>query len=648
MITIVRPTRQTHFISAEVFEKLFSDHLGALFNVRLEPLIPWCQDILGPSDSPYTFQEAVQKFATNTQACDYFCPAYECMQLSPLFMALRNHSRANVRLLLIAHAPGAYIMEWVLLRPLLVPGDLIIAPSQSAKNLIEWLCPELAPFIRIIHHPIPMLPAVPATQPSQTPRIVTLSRITETKLIHRQIEAMAILRARGYDNLRMEIAGSLNVDDDPSKDITQYARSLKAKITRLGLERNVVLVGPIRGEHQKAMFLAGAAVSINLSLSTEEAFPKASVEPLGLGIPVVATRWDGFVETVGNAGNLVPIVEAADGVLDVEAHDVADALEEVLAAPPSAETCMTQANQFRPAVIADKYRSVLQENMEQYDPSQHIITDTLFEYDKSASASQGILGNVAILNSLSWQELMQYHIEFSQKIRQRWEGKTIQGPCQGEILVKLLWFSTKTPIEYLYAGHDVSKWIKTSGQNALLGYNDLNFVERIAKAVQTNAMRSSKMACLLSLSKGKQAHWLEESIRYLEKNNECQSLAYYQIELEYLKGNYSAAYHLFSERYLVGVIPEHEVEALQQLAKICRAWKRPELPLSWLRTWLQKYPDSPGSGMVWLDYSVNASYAGVQYLAEAQEAISVAETLLGNIPVIQKLKQYILVETLLT
>src|SRR5207253_5675612 len=139
-----------------------------------------------------------------------FCPSYEGIPLAPLFTALRNRARARARLLLIAHSPGAYVWEWAVLRPLLAEGDLIITPSENARAVITFVSPALAPFTRVVPHPMAPLPR-PAMRltPPWPPRLVSLGRLHASKLLHRQIEALEVLRRRGRPVRAMDIAGSL-------------------------------------------------------------------------------------------------------------------------------------------------------------------------------------------------------------------------------------------------------------------------------------------------------------------------------------------------------------------------------------------------------------------------------------------------------
>src|ERR1051325_840296 len=357
MIKILRPTRSAELISARVFDELFARNLASDVDVKSADLLPWFDEVLGPVISPRSLLDASRQFNIATEDFDFFCPGFECISLTPLLLSLRNTSKSRIRLLLIAHAPGAYLLEWALIRPLLVPGDLIIAPSASAASLIDFLCPELNAHVRVIPHPMHALPH----EASETRDcVVSLGRITPGKLLHRQIEAMGVLRSRGF-KLGMEIAGALN--DSPSSTPRVYARSLMVKIRRLHLEEDVKLVGEISEEPEKARFLCRARLLINLSVTIEESFGKSVVEALGLGIPVLATHWDGLPETVGDGGQLLRVSDVGLGV-DVPAEQIADAIEQMLAAPPAPEVCREQASRFSPERVSRLYRAALEEAMD--------------------------------------------------------------------------------------------------------------------------------------------------------------------------------------------------------------------------------------------------------------------------------------------
>ncbi|KJR42635.1 hypothetical protein MCHI_001469 [Candidatus Magnetoovum chiemensis] len=189
-IKILRPERQTELISAAFFTKHFAKNLYPDVEVHSAPLISWTDALLGKPQKRNLkpLKQAASNFKTLTAGYDFLCPSYEGLTIIPLLTYLRNLSKSSIRILFLAHSPGCYSIEWILLKPLLRAGDVIAAPGISAKETIEFLCPELARFIKILPHPIHQLSA---KDRQKNNLIVSLSRIDPGKLIHRQIEAMA-------------------------------------------------------------------------------------------------------------------------------------------------------------------------------------------------------------------------------------------------------------------------------------------------------------------------------------------------------------------------------------------------------------------------------------------------------------------------
>jgi glycosyltransferase involved in cell wall biosynthesis len=192
-IRILRPSAEPSLVSAAVFDHLLLRHLGSQFQIHLAPFLEWYDSVFGVPNShtPVWAAEAATRLTAVTREFDFLCPGFHCFPITPMLAHLRNLGQARVRFLLIAHAPGAYLIEWTLLCRLLRPGDLIVAPTQSAKEVIEFLCPDLTDYVRVIPHPIHRLPG--QDRPKEH-RVVSLSRITPEKLLHRQIEAMAVIR----------------------------------------------------------------------------------------------------------------------------------------------------------------------------------------------------------------------------------------------------------------------------------------------------------------------------------------------------------------------------------------------------------------------------------------------------------------------
>jgi glycosyltransferase involved in cell wall biosynthesis len=124
------------------------------------------------------------------------------------------------------------------------------------------------------------------------PRIVYTGRLTPDKGPDVLIEALALMAAPPA--VLMLGAGVLE-------------SALRARIAALGLGDTVELCG---WQADPAPFVAGAAIQV--CPSRDEAFSQAAVLAMGLGVPVVGTRVDGFPATL--AHDRGAMVEADDPV----------------------------------------------------------------------------------------------------------------------------------------------------------------------------------------------------------------------------------------------------------------------------------------------------------------------------------------------
>lgn len=545
--TILRIARSTGFLTADVFESLFDRHFGAVFTVRRIAPTDWCDAIFGAHGSPRPFDDAAERFAAATADVDFFCPGFEAIPLAPYFVALRNRGRSRARLLFIAHAAAAYSAEWALLHPLLAPGDLIIAPSHSSAAAIDALCPALTPYTRVISHPMTPLDRAPN---ARRDRIVTLSRLQPNKLIHRQIDAMAIVRRHlGHATPIMEIAGA---------ESTSYTRTLAARIDRHGLGNHVRLIGPVRGDDAKSHMLATARLLINLSVTIEESFPKAPVEALGAGVPVLGTAWDGLHETVGDCGVLVPVTLGAAGGEhpDTSAAAIADGIERILDAPPSLARCRAHAAQFAPEIGVPRYRDALAAARDE-------ATGTLPDLpapDIPAAPAAGLL-RVSPASELGWTEMFALYAESCLTIRAGWTNQATDAP-PGLALRARIQASVEAPLVRLYAG----------------------LPARPASTIAPPA--DTFVSCAAALD--------------------------------------------------AEPAGEYEADRVRQLARHARRLGAPERALPWLADWLDRFPDAPESGAVWLDRCLSAEGAGGGHEAESDAALARARALLVDSPVIAK------------
>jgi glycosyltransferase involved in cell wall biosynthesis len=632
VIDVLRLAQDSDLLTAEVFEELFTREIGRVATLRRVGVAPWCRAILGPPSAPWAPDRAARRFAAATRRSDVLCPNWQAIVLAPLLVWLRNRSRARVRLLLIAHAPGCYALEWALLTPLLRPGDRIVAASHNAKAAIEFLSPTLAPWIRVVPHPMAPLPRSPRSRSGD--RLVSLGRIVPGKLLHRQIEAMDVLRTRGRRLPVMEIAGALEDGGRPGPG--PYARTLIEKIRRLDLTDHVRLVGPIKGADAKAEFLSNARALVNLSVTVEESFGKAPVEALGLGVPVLGTRWNGLPETIGDCGALVPVVATAGGSVDVSPHAIADAIAHLIDRPPDRDACVKQAEQFAPAAILPRYAALLEETVD----ARAGDSDGRAEQEPAvapAAPATGLLSVLPPLTRMSWRELFDRYLETCRTVRCSWDGGAPGAPSTGDRLRALMLASTRGPLERFSAGLPPASDPPAAVPRIESAALETDFVERIAASVMRPGLLSGRLACLVEVRDGGRADLLAHGVALLEREGiGCAGVGFLRAEERCLAGDYEAAVRQCLAIVDATVDTETAVAALRQLARLARKWQRPELALPLLTEWLDRFPDSPDAGPVWLDRAVNILQSAHADLDVGRFAIERARALLGDHPVVAK------------
>jgi glycosyltransferase involved in cell wall biosynthesis len=630
VISILRPTRRTGLLTAQVFETLFCRHVGAAIPVQRAPLQAWCEAILGPLGRPVEIDQAASRFATATAAVQFLCPSWEAVALVPLFAALRNRSRATVRLLLIAHAPGGYALDWALLAPLLAPGDLIVAPSASAKATIEYLCAPLEQYIRVIPHPMQALPRSRVRRPG---RFVSLGRLNATKLLHRQIDAMAILRSRRRTLPVLEIAGGTAPGDNTGADA--YTRSLVERARRLGVDDKLRFVGVVRGDRRKAALLSGADALVNLSVTVEESFGKAPVEALSAGVPVLATLWDGLPETVGSCGELVRV--AAGPSVDADADDIATALDRLLDAPPSAEACRAQAERFSPERIVPRYRDALE--------SALASVDTLPDWPDAslpAAPDAGLLSLVAPLTHFSWREMFKMYLDGCATIRQAWDGSSNGSIVDGDRLRRLVHTATHAPLERFLGGISVlAPPLRRRGPAVSTTTGSGDFLERVAESAVDNELETARVACLLEVQAGGRLDLVQRMLSMAGRAARAGLGVDYATVEALARSDPRRAFELCVGRVQCTPPGESDAHRLRQLARVSRHLDRPEAALPWLERWLSQFPDAPDAGSVWLALAVNAVSAQPPRIDDVHRALARARALLGNVPPVIALARHL-------
>jgi glycosyltransferase involved in cell wall biosynthesis len=567
-------------ISANVFEDLFRRNIGSLFQTDYMSCREFAIRYSGQTGSP-----------EDLNTYDYLCLDYLMMAAAPWVMQLRNRNLLSFGMLFITHSPGLYGLEWHLMRELIRPKDIIIAPSGFSAGVISLLAPSLSSNVEIISHPMD-LESNPLEKPSRRNTIVTLSRITEDKLIHRQIDAMAlVVHTYGYDHLKMVIGGSLT--DSESNEITSYSRLLMFKIKRLRLEHHVRLAGEITAAG-KNEFFKNAFVSVNLSRTLEEAFPKASVEALGHGIPVVSTRWNGFCEIVGPAGILIDL--ALDhGRADLSPDDLARAIVALYENPIPKETCLQQILRYDVQTLRERYRDVV---------SRHVSRDT--ETEAGPERVPGLLDTLAFLSVFSHSELMGYHTQWVETFFGTL--KTGQpGPTRASELFFRFFITDALKdlltgfYSYQFTADMIREIAPTGGAPLHNGTGD--FREKIRQSIFLADNTHTKKTLLTVFSMRPDPDLLKQAVsRFIETDGDIPARNYFIPFADYLNERHLPVCRFYRGYFRSRPPGLHQGEMLCLWAKAAVKCNDTQDTADYLSRWLTQFMDEPESIPVHIEY----------------------------------------------
>lgn len=568
-------------ISADVFENLFRDNIGTLF----------CTKYISSQEFVSLVSEQSGMFDVLNRY-DYICPDYKMMAVTPWIMQLRNQNNLTFGIIFITHSPGIYGIEWYLMQNLICPKDIIIAPSHFSGSVITLLAPSLRPNLEVINHPIDLKKNHNAIQ-SRGNKIVTLSRIVEDKLIHRQIDAMdLIVNKYGYDHLKMFIGGSLT--DSGSGELTHYARLLLYKIKLLKLEHNVFLTGEISGPDKKDFFM-DSFVSVNLSRTLEEAFPKVSVEALSFGIPVVSTLWNGFKETVGSAGILLTIDLDSNGKADINKDDLAKAIIRLYDYPISEEICHHQIKKYDLSTLRKKYIAVVTDRASR-DTGLAIAQTT----------TPGLLDTISFLKVFTHKDLMKYHTEWVESFFKCIKNSNSEAVQTGEIFFRVFISEALNELltgyySFKYSADFINKYPPVEDLNESEIEDD--FREKMRQCIYISSNIHSKRTLLKIFSARPDTDLLKEAIlHFSNKSDDAFLLDYFIPYADYLDEKYLDVC-TFYKSYYCSLPP-----GLSQVDQLC-LWSMAALKcndtieiIEYLNKWLSLYMTEPEASKIQIEY----------------------------------------------
>ncbi|MFC2169810.1 glycosyltransferase family 4 protein [Acidobacteriota bacterium] len=190
-------------------------------------------------------------------------------------------------------------------------SSLIIATSERIKQELMDIEPQVDPNHIIVkpnaintgQYPIVSRQGIESQQPY---RLICVSRIEPKKGLHYLVEAVRILRNRGFE-VMLHLLGGV----DNKRSNREYARELDQRIKDLKLVRTVHLEGR-RTESEIKHFLATSHMFVAPFVETEsgdkDGIPTSLLEAMSTGLPVITTDAGSILEVIddGQDGVIVP------------------------------------------------------------------------------------------------------------------------------------------------------------------------------------------------------------------------------------------------------------------------------------------------------------------------------------------------------
>jgi glycosyltransferase involved in cell wall biosynthesis len=166
-----------------------------------------------------------------------------------------------------------FVQGWAMRR-----ADFVIFISDHGRRVIDKVVGRRRGGSAVIRHGVtrtgaPLDPEVARRLPERF--LLYLSTIDAYKAQVELVEAWSLLRSRRPMREKLVLAGP---------NYPPYARRLRATIARLGLKKEVILLGAVR--HEQVFDLAGRAL-VNLFLSACENCPISLLELMSVGRPLL-------------------------------------------------------------------------------------------------------------------------------------------------------------------------------------------------------------------------------------------------------------------------------------------------------------------------------------------------------------------------
>jgi len=302
------------FISNVVINRNFVDLLGRFAEVVTTSTTP---PALGPAEI-----EGLH--------ADYILVDLQNFGFIP-FM-LREQNALDVKFIVVLHTVYAWAGLLLYTLPLIKPGDIVLAPSESAKRSLLRMSPRTDVHVVRYCLDIRAIQETVATvgDTGLSHDIVYMGRLVPPKGLELLLDCMPAIR-RKVGDIRLNIVGPLSGGSMGDQPVSPFVADLQRAAGRGALDGHVVFHGARFGP-DKYRVLAASRLFVYPTSYTGETAAFSVIEAMTCGLPVVATRHGGIDELVtdGENGRLVDLRFDDRGAAVVENEQIVEAVTDML------------------------------------------------------------------------------------------------------------------------------------------------------------------------------------------------------------------------------------------------------------------------------------------------------------------------------
>lgn len=244
---------------------------------------------------------------------------------------IREQRRLDVRFIVVLHTVHAWAGLLLYTLPFIKPGDVVLAPSQSARRsalrIAAGLDVHVLPYCLDVQA---VREACAGTEGRGRPSIAFLGRLVPAKGVGLLVDCLPAIRREAGD-VGLEIIGPLSGGSTSDEPVSPFVAGLREHARRIGLADHVAFRGARVGADKYARLSSSSAFVYPTTYAGETA-AFSILEAMACGLPVVATRHAGVAELVVDGGNglLVNVRHETGRGLEVDRRGLVTAVARLL------------------------------------------------------------------------------------------------------------------------------------------------------------------------------------------------------------------------------------------------------------------------------------------------------------------------------